>query len=407
MTHVVEKARELGVFTIVTDYIPGAPAKALADKAYDISTLDVEALIKLAREEDIDGIFTGYVDINLVPCARVCRALELPFYATEMQLECMMNKLRFKETCREHGLRVANDIDPEQIRQDTATAVLPVIVKPADSYSSKGISVCHAPEEFPKAIDKALEFSSAGEYVVEEYIYGDDIYLYLTVQNGELSLSAMADRLLNEEQVGFAPQPVGYYFPSRYIDLYDSQVHAGLQKMINSIGMRNGTFFLQGFVRNAEIILFEMGPRLSGGAGYLPIKHHSGIDLLAMHIRYALSGEFNGMSISERDNPRFVRPYFVLVVLLKNGIIGEVRGLDEVRNHPNTFHILQFRKAGDRMEEAGTLNQVFARIYLFADDNRQLKRIVAEITNRLQISDEKGENMILDWFNLETLGQRE
>lgn len=403
MTHVVEKARAMGVYTIVTDYVPGAPAKAIADKAFDVSTLDVDALTALAREEKVDAVFTGYVDINLVPCSQVCEALGLPFYATASQLELMMNKVRFKATCQQYGLRVARDIDPAQIKNEGTHSLLPVIVKPADSYSSKGISVCHTAEQLDTSIEKALGFSSAGEYVVEEYIRGDDIYLYLTVQQGELSLSAMADRLLNEEQKGMAPQPIGYYFPSRYIALYQAQVHDKLQEMIRGIGMQNGTFFLQGFVRDGEIILFEMGPRLSGGAGYLPIAHHSGVDLLAMHIRYAITGEFNGCDILKQDQPQFERPYFVLVVLLKNGTIGEVSGLEEVRNHPNVYHILQFRKTGDRMEEAGTLNQVFARIYLHAENNESLREVVTTLTDRLKIKDEEGNNMILDWFNPEVL----
>lgn len=403
MTHVVEKARAMGVYTIVTDYVPGAPAKAIADKAYDVSTLDVEALVELARKEEVDAVFTGYVDINLVPCAQVCEALGLPFYATASQLELMMNKVRFKAICHQYGLRVARDIEPAQIRKADAKSLLPVIVKPADSYSSKGISVCHAADQLDEAIEKALGFSSAGEYVVEEYIHGDDVYLYFTVQEGKLSLSAMADRLLNADQPGMAPQPIGYYFPSRYIGHYQAQVHDKLQAMISGIGMQNGTFFLQGFVREGEIILFEMGPRLSGGAGYLPIEHHSGVDLLAMHIRYSLTGKFSGCDILKQDQPQFERPYFVLVVLLKNGTIGEVIGLEEVRNHPNVYHILQFRNMGDRMEEAGTLNQVFARIYLHAENNESLREVVKTLTDGLQIKDEAGSNMILDWFNPDVL----
>ncbi len=401
MIHVVEKARELGVKTIVTDYVPGAPAKAVADQAYDVSTLDVQALIALARQEKVDGVFTGYVDINLIPCARVCEALNMPFYATEEQLNQTLNKVRFKELCRKYGLKVAEDIPAEVISENPADIDFPVIVKPADSYSSKGISVCHDASTLKPAMEKALGFSTVGEVVVEEFIVGDDVYLYLTIQNGKVSLSAMADRLMNNEQFGKAPQPVGYYFPSRYIDMYFEQVHDRLQQMMSGLGMHNGTFFLQGFVRDNQMILFEMGPRLSGGAGYLPIQHHTGIDLLAMHIRFALTGSFSGWDIGKTDNPRFNRPYFVLVVLLKNGTISKINGLEEIRNHERVYHILQFRHAGETMAEEGTLNQVFARIYLYANDRQELRIVISNIMSSLRIEDEKGDSMILNWFGPE------
>ncbi len=399
MIHVVEKARELGVKTIVTDYIPGAPAKAVADQSYNVSTLDVEALIALAKKEKVDGVFTGYVDINLIPCARVCQALNLPFYATEAQLIPTLNKVLFKEMCRKYGLKVAEDISAELISNNPQAIHFPVIVKPADSYSSKGISVSHDPASLNPAIEKALGFSTVGEVVVEEFIEGDDVYLYLTIQHGKVSLSAMADRLMNNEQYGKAPQPVGYYFPSRYIDRYYEQIHHRLQQMMSNLGMENGTFFLQGFVRDKQIILFEMGPRLSGGAGYLPIQHHSRIDLLAMHIRYALTGLFGGWDIQKVDNPRFNQPYFVLVVLLRNGTISKINGLEEIRNHERVYHILQFRYSGEIMEEEGTLNQVFARIYCYANNRQELKMVIKNIMSLLRIEDEKGDSMILNWFS--------
>lgn len=96
MIHLINKAKEMGVYTIVTDYIKDAPAKKYADEAYDISTLDIDALIALAKEKKVEGVFTGYVDINLAPCRKVCEALGLPFYASLEQLEQTMNKVNYK-----------------------------------------------------------------------------------------------------------------------------------------------------------------------------------------------------------------------------------------------------------------------------------------------------------------------
>lgn len=399
MCHVINKAKELGVYTIVTDYVPNAPAKKIADKSYDISTLDVDALVELAKEENVDGVFTGYVDINLVPCRKVCECLGLPFYATLEQIEQTMNKVNFKQNCRAYDLKVVDDV-PKELLQGKYDAIdYPVIVKPADSYSSKGISVCYNHEELPLAIKKALGHSACGQMLVEQYIDAEDVYLYFTIQNGKLSLSAMADRLLNDEQYGCAPQPVGYFFPSKYIELYYEKVHDKLQKMMNGLKIKNGSFFMQGFIIDDEIVFFEMGLRLSGGAGYLQIAKQNEIDQVEMHIRYALTGEFSGWDLTKYDNARFIHPACVLVVLLSNGTIGKIEGMEEIENHPTVFHILRFKDEGDSLGERGTLNQVFARIYMTSRNLDDLKEAISFIKHSLKITNTNGEDMILNLFD--------
>jgi hypothetical protein len=209
----------------------------------------------------------------------------------------------------------------------------------------------------------------------------------------------MADRLLNEDQRGFAPQPVGYFFPSRYIDSYFEKTHSRLQNLVDDLGLRDGTFFVQGFVLEDEITLFEMGLRLSGGAGYLAITHENGIDPVKMHIRYALTGQFSGWDVRTDDNPRFRHPHAVIVVLLRNGIVGDIRGWEAVNSHSAVFASVRHRNVGDVLTKAGTLDQVFARIYLSASDTASLREAVDEVRRFLEILDTDGNNMILNSFD--------
>lgn len=401
MAHLINKAKEMGIYTIVTDYIKDAPAKKLADEAYDISTLDIDALVALAKEKQVDGVFTGYVDVNLAPCRKVCEALGLPFYATLEQLDATMNKVNFKENCRKHNIKVVDDVPGEYLDGKYDRIQYPVIVKPADSYSSKGISVCFKKEEMQPALDKAMEVSTCKQIVAEQYLEAEDVYLYFTIQNGYLSLSAMADRLLNDEQYGCAPQPVGYFFPSKYIDVYEEKVHNNLQNMMNDLGLKNGSFFMQGFIVNNDIVFFEMGLRLSGGAGYLQISNQNEINQLEMHLRYALTGKFDGWDLKTYDNPKFKKPACVLVVLLNDGKIASIEGLEEIRNHKNVFSILQFKHEGDVLDAHGTLNQVFARIYMVGEDENDLKQSISFIKKNLSITDYDHKNMIMNLFNEE------
>lgn len=393
--HVIDAAKEMGIQTIVTDYVIDSPAKKYADKYYDVSTLDENALVDLCLKEKVDGLIAGYVDINLSPYYHVCKKLGLPYYCDDRQISLTMNKKNFKNLCRRHGISVAKDVDVSENNYDNID--FPIIIKPADSYSSKGISVCHNKEEVAKAVEKAYSFSRCKEIVSEEFIVADDVYLYFTVQNGYVSLSAMADRLLNNNQYGSAPQPIGYFFPSKYIDLYLKNIHHKVQEMIDETGIKNGSFFMQGFAFDNDIVFFEMGLRLSGGCGYIQIRNQNEIDQVKMYINYALTGEFGPWDLKKYDNPRFNKPAVVLVVLLKKGTISQIKGVDTIKKDNSFVDILQLKNEGDTLSEVGTLNQVFARIYLCNDDMNKLNDSIKMIKENLIILDENRENMILNW----------
>lgn len=387
--HVIDTARRMGVYTVVTDYVKDNAAKKYADKAYDISTLDVPALIEICNNERIDGVIAGYVDINLLPYYKLCKAMGYYYYCDDRMLDLTMNKKNFKEMCRRFDIAVPLDINikkPENISY-------PIIMKPADSYSSKGISVVNNITELNPAISLAYENSSCKEIVAEEFISAPDIYLYFTVQNGNVMLSAMADRVLRAE-TGHAPQPEGYRFPSGYINLYMSSTHKKIQKMIEYVGLKNGTFFLQGFVKEGEILFFEMGLRLSGGGGYIHINNQSAFSQLEMYIQYAITGEFGSYDIQKINNPYFVKPAYTLVVLLKKGKIGKVEGVERIKADSSYIDMIQLKNEGDELLALGTLNQVFARIYLSADTWEELYKSIEFIKATLKVNDINGDTML-------------
>ena len=79
---IVQKAKELGLYVIVADYDENAPAKIIADKASMVSATDVDAVVNLIKEEGIDGILTGFIELLLPFYQQICEKAKLPCYAT-------------------------------------------------------------------------------------------------------------------------------------------------------------------------------------------------------------------------------------------------------------------------------------------------------------------------------------
>src|SRR5512135_407210 len=82
----INLAKKQGIYTIVTDYYPNSPAKKIADKSYNVSTIDYDAVLKIAIENKVDAIAVGWSDINLTIAQAICTKLDLPFYATKEQI---------------------------------------------------------------------------------------------------------------------------------------------------------------------------------------------------------------------------------------------------------------------------------------------------------------------------------
>ena len=47
----IKTAKRLGYYTVLCDYLPDNPGQQVADKYYNVSTTDIEAVYKVASEE--------------------------------------------------------------------------------------------------------------------------------------------------------------------------------------------------------------------------------------------------------------------------------------------------------------------------------------------------------------------
>ena len=107
----VRNAKEMGIYTIVTDPNETGVSKEIADETAFVSTADIEALVKLAKEKQVDGVFCGPSEFNLRNVIRVCADSGLPCYTTMDVWDKCANKDVFKSYCREYGVDCTPEYD--------------------------------------------------------------------------------------------------------------------------------------------------------------------------------------------------------------------------------------------------------------------------------------------------------
>lgn len=151
MIGVVEAAKRMGFYAIVSDNEFGSSAKAYADKSYNYSPAENAELAKLTAEENIEGIFTAIDDINLWNALKLCKTTGLPMFTSQEQMNMGTAKNKFLEFCRIFNVRVLQERDLMEQGGVGQYASHPHKVKLVYTIQNGNVWVPHRPRLFIKA----------------------------------------------------------------------------------------------------------------------------------------------------------------------------------------------------------------------------------------------------------------
>jgi biotin carboxylase len=399
---VVETAKNMGIYTIVVDYNEDSPAKKIADESFLVSTTDIDAVIKICKEKNVDGVFTSYIESMLPYCCDICRALDLPFYATGEQILITSDKYLFKELCRKNDVPTIKEfhLDDRFAPEDLSKIVFPVFTKPADNSGARGMAVCQNMSDLEAGYKKALDFSKRNKVIVEKYMDANChcVNIDYLICDGRFYLAGVGDKYVCRSQYGFAPITSSVVYPSKHIDEYISVLNEKVVKMFQSIGINNGAIFIEAFYDDEGFHFYEMGYRIGGGQYYIMNFQITGLNFMEMMLTHALTGKMvhGADDLDGIINPKFPQVCCGLVIILGAGKITAIKGLEEVSDLKDVVNITQILELNDVLQQSdiGTLRQAFARIHIVSENEEYLNETITRIYALLTVEDEHGNNMI-------------
>lgn len=288
----IEKARKLGLDTIVVDMNPNAIGFDVPGVQKEvISTIDIPAILEAAKRHQIDGIMTLATDMPMRAVAAVATEMNLVGIDADTALKAT-NKAEMRKALQAGGVPIPKFFKVEN-KDEYLEAVkqfsVPFIVKPADSSGSRGIfEVIDITDE--KLIDEAYEYchpySKVGDVVVEEYMSGPEVSVETLSVDGVCHVIQITDKLTTG-----APHYVemGHSQPTRHSKEIAERI-AEVAKVANkAIGIKNGPSHTEIIVTSEGPKIVELGARLGGDnitTHLIPLS--TGVNMVECCIKIAL-----------------------------------------------------------------------------------------------------------------------
>lgn len=389
---IVREAQKMGLEVLVTDFYQDSPAKEIADKSFLISATDVEAVVKLIRQEHIDGVIFGYADVLMSSYVAICEEAGLPCYTTKRQNQLTLDKSFFKQKCQQYGIPVVKEYSYESV--DSGRNTYPVIVKPIDNSGARGIAVCHNRDEFDRGYAEALEESRSKQVLIEQYITDVEATAFYYIHKKKVYLLGITDRLMLQYDKKKLPLPVGYVFPSCHYNDCQEEIEHLIPTMFNGEGMQEGFVFVQGFMQNTHFVPYEMGYRLTASMENYAYEHLYGFNHMNALLQFAV-GENMAEDECLKINPNLGYAANV-TLLLKKGTIAEYEGLDTIKSLPFILHLFVSYPIGFEItdKQYGRLSQAGIRVVLCAETKSQLIERMEYVKDTIRVIDTKGKDMV-------------
>jgi biotin carboxylase len=368
----IETAKRLGYYTVLCDFLSDNPGQYVADAFYLVSTTDKEAVLEVAKKEQVDGVLAYASDPAAPTAAYIAEQLGLPGSPYE-SVEILCNKDKFREFLSKNNFCTPKAKGYSSVKEalgdmETGYFTYPVIVKPVDSSGSKGVGRIDVFGDAEDKLECAMRLSRCGRIIIEEYVekFGYQIAGDGLSVNGKLVFRYFANDHFNTKCVNpFVP--ISASFPYNMPNEVQDKVHAEIQRLLDLLHMQTTTYnFDMRIDDNLNVYLMEVAPR--DGGNYIPqvIRYATGIDLVECSVKAAM-GETIDVELFSKPEGYFS---YYAVHSIKDGILKEIKIDEQAQRHILENHIL--KKAGDEVKAFVGANTTLGILLMKFDSMEQM-----------------------------------
>ena len=380
---VIETAHRLGYYVITCDYLPNNIAHKYSDEYCNVSIIDKDAVLEVAREKGIDGIMSFAVDPGVVTAAYVQEKMGLP--GNPYESVCILqNKDRFRKFLADNGFNTPEAFGFSSLEDALSKAEefkYPVIVKPTDAAGSKGVTRVDGPSELNAALVSAFAHSMSRNVIVEQFIEK----MGCSSDSDSFSVDGSLDFVTFSAQRFDAAAsnpytPSAYSWPSTMSLEEESYLKGELQRLISLLGMKTSIYNIETRVgTDGKPYIMEVSPR--GGGNRLSEMIHlaTGTSLIENAVRAAV-----GEKVLPMQAPDY-KGYWAEVILHSDndGKFDSLEIAEDIR--PFVVETDLWVSEGDAVSRFDGANNAIGTLVLRFDTAERLEQCIADTSTWLKI----------------------
>lgn len=292
---IIKKARKMGYYVIAVDGDPNAVGLQYADKVVCANITSEEEMVKIAKEEQIDGVIHPCSEVSMNVMGRIHDELNLSG-VSQKQAVVTTNKHLMRKAFEKGGApspksilaKSADDAWNHFVNDFNTNAIL----KPSRNSGSRGIAKVVkgiSKNEFRGLYEIALNESRDKSVLIEQFIEGPEFSVEIIVWEGKVNVLQVTDKKTTE-----APHFVelGHNQPSCFSEEIVILVKEAAIKGVKALGVDKCACHAEVKVQNGKAYLMEIGARMGGDfISTVLTKLSTGIDMIAAAIDCALNVE--------------------------------------------------------------------------------------------------------------------
>lgn len=289
---VIKKAKEMGIYVIAADGDPNAVGLQYADKAVVVNITSEEDVLRIAREEGINGVIHPCSEVSMNVMGRLNDELGLSGISRDQAIRAT-NKHLMRE-----AFEAGNVPSPKSSCFDEIEIAWGAfctdfsgtcILKPSRNSGSRGIAKIPADiqmQEFASLFEIAKGESRDKTVMLEQFIEGPEFSIEIIVWNDVVNVLTVTDKKTTE-----APHFVelGHNQPSIFSEDIVAVIKATAVAGVKALGVNNCACHAEVKVMDGKAYIIEIGARLGGDFISTELTHLStGVDMIAAAINCAL-----------------------------------------------------------------------------------------------------------------------
>lgn len=345
---IIKKAKEMGLYVIAADGDSQAVGFQYADKSIIVNITSEDEVLRVAREEAIDGVIHPCSEVSMNVMGRLNDELCLSGISREAALRAT-NKHLMREAFAKYG--VPSPISFCFENQEDAWNCFSSefsnegILKPSRNSGSRGIAKIDksiSKEMFSVLFERSKTESRDKTVMIEQFISGPEFSVEIIVWDANIHVLTVTDKKTTE-----APYFVelGHNQPSVYSCNIVAEIESVAIASVKALDVNNCACHAEIKVQDGKAYIMEVGARLGGDFISTDLTRLStGIDMVAAAINCALGIE-PCLEQTESKQAACIR-YFCP----KPGKLASISNL-EILNNPHVYQWEMYRKEGDIIPE--------------------------------------------------------